>query len=366
MGTKETASQKTIANTLGCSISTVSRVLSGKYEKYRISDETANLILKTAEEMGYIPDELARSLKTNKSNTIGLIIPDIANPHFATIAKIIENEARKVGYSIVLSDSQESSEGESESIHLLKSRRVDGIIICPVGSDSTDLKRIIELNIPLVIADRIIKGLKCPFVVSDNYRGALEAVRHLIHMNHRSIACIQGKTDTSVNDERVRGFRDAHVESSIPLDEKLIVGDNFGKQNGYIWTKIILKRNPRPTAILGLSNLISLGAIKAIYENGLSIPEDISLICFDEQPYSAYMRTPMTTIAQQTNEIGQIAFNLLISEINGIFHGEKISNENNGVIIPTELIQRDSVLKLEMKKDDRIIHNFKFIDDKQN
>lgn len=366
MRKKERPSQKTIAITLGYSISTVSRVLSGKYEKYRISDETANLILKTAEEMGYIPDELARSLKTNKSNTIGLIIPDIANPHFATIAKIIENEARKVGYSIVLSDSQESSEGESESIHLLKSRRVDGIIICPVGSDSTDLKRIIELNIPLVIADRIIKGLKCPFVVSDNYRGALEAVRHLIHMNHRSIACIQGKTDTSVNDERVRGFRDAHVESSIPLNEKLIVGNNFGKQNGYIWTKIILKRNPRPTAILGLSNLISLGAIKAIYENGLSIPEDISLICFDEQPYSAYMRTPMTTIAQQTNEIGQIAFNLLISEINGIFHGEKISNENNGVIIPTELIQRDSVLKLEMKKDDRIIHNFKFIDDKQN
>ena len=366
MRKKERPSQKTIAITLGYSISTVSRVLSGKYEKYRISDETANLILKTAENMGYIPDELARSLKTNKSNTIGLIIPDIANPYFASIAKIIENEARKSGYSIVLSDSQESSEGESESIHLLKSRRVDGIIICPVGSNSTDLKRIIELNIPLVVADRTIKGLKCPFVVSDNYRGALEAVRHLVQMNHRSIACIQGKTDTSVNDERVRGFRDAHVESSIPLDEKLIVGDNFGKQNGYIWTKIILKRNPRPTAILGLSNLISLGAIKAIFENGLSIPEDISLICFDEQPYSAYMRTPMTTIAQQTNEIGQIAFNLLISEINGIFHGEKISNENNGVIIPTELIQRDSVLKLEMKKDDRIIHNFKFIDDKQN
>jgi len=278
MRKKERPSQKTIAITLGYSISTVSRVLSGKYEKYRISDETANLILKTAENMGYIPDELARSLKTNKSNTIGLIIPDIANPYFASIAKIIENEARKFGYSIVLSDSQESSEAESESIHLLKSRRVDGIIICPVGSNSTDLKRIIELNIPLVVADRTIKGLKCPFVVSDNYRGALEAVRHLVQMNHRSIACIQGKTDTSVNDERVRGFRDAHAESSIPLDEKLIVGDNFGKQNGYIWTKIILKRNPRPTAILGLSNLISLGAIKAIFENGLSIPEDISLI----------------------------------------------------------------------------------------
>jgi LacI family transcriptional regulator len=363
MRKKERASQKTIANTLGYSISTVSRVLSGKYEKYRISDETANLILKTAEDLGYVPDELARSLKTNKSNTIGLIIPDIANPHFASIAKIIENEARKSGYSIVLSDSQESSEGESESIHLLKSRRVDGIIICPVGSNSTDLKRIIELNIPLVVADRTIKGLKCPFVVSDNYRGALEAVRHLVQMNHRSIACIQGKTDTSVNDERVRGFRDAHVESSIPLDEKLIVGDNFGKRNGYIWTKIILKRNPRPTAILGLSNLISLGAIKAIYENGLSIPEDISLICFDEQPYSAYMRTPMTTIAQQTNEIGQIAFNLLISKINDVSHGDK--NED-GVIIPTELIVRDSVLKLDVEKDDINKNKIKFTEELKN
>ena len=349
MKKKVRASQKTIANILGCSISTVSRVLSGQYAKYRISAEKANLILKTAEDMGYVPDELARSLKTNKSNTIGLIIPDIANPHFASIAKIIENEARKAGYSIVLSDSQESSEGESESIRLLKSRRVDGIIICPVGSISIDIKRIIQLNIPLVVADRTIKGLKCPFVVSDNYRGALEAVRHLIQMNHRSIACIQGKIDTSVNEERVRGFKDAHAESSIPLDEKLIVGDNFGKRNGYIWTKIILKQNSRPTAILGLSNLISLGAIKAIYENGLSIPDDISLICFDEQPYSAYMRTPMTTIAQQTNEIGQIAFNLLMSKIKNVSHSDR---NQDGVIIPTELIKRDSVLKLDVEKID--------------
>jgi LacI family transcriptional regulator len=168
-------------------------------------------------------------------------------------------------------------------------------------------------------------------------------------MNHRSIACIQGKIDTSVNEERVRGFKDAHAESSIPLDEKLIVGDNFGKRNGYIWTKIILKQNSRPTAILGLSNLISLGAIKAIYENGLSIPDDISLICFDEQPYSAYMRTPMTTIAQQTNEIGQIAFNLLMSEIKNVSHSDR---NQDGVIISTELIKRDSVLRLDVEKID--------------
>jgi len=344
-------SQKTIAKALNCSISTVSRVLSGNYKQYRISEKMAILILKTAKNMGYVPDELARSLKTNKSNTIGLIIPDIANPFFASIAKNVEKEARKMGYSIVLSDSQESIKGENESIHLLKSRRVDGIIICPVGNDAIDLNKIIELNIPLVVADRTILGLKCPFVVSDNYRGALEAIRYLLQMNHRNIACVQGKTDTSVNSERIRGFKDAHLESSIPWDEKLIVGDNFEQRNGYIWTKVILNRKPRPTAILGLSNLISLGSIKAIYENGLTIPEDISLISFDEQPYSAYMRTPLTTIAQQTREIGQIAFNLLLAEINDISNNEKKPNDKNGVIIPTELIKRESVMELEPTED---------------
>lgn len=330
-----------IASAVGVSCTTVSRVLTGQSKKYRISDKTRERVQETARELGYFPDQLARGLRTKRSNTIGLIIPDISNPFFSTIARNIEIQARKIGSSIILSDSQEDTALEIESIRLLQSRKVDGLLICPVGEESAHLKGFLNTGLPIVIIDRYFPDLDCPFVASDNYQGALEAVEYFFSMNHRSIGYIQGRVNTSVNFDRLRGFRDAHSRQGIPVDESLIVGDSFGKRNGYIGTKILLSKSPRPTALFAASNLISLGAMSAIREGGLKIPEDISIISFDDQPYSEYLATPMTTVSQQTSEVGEIAFRILLSQIN-----QDGKSATDGIVLPTELIYRKSVRKL--------------------
>lgn len=333
---------QSIAKQLGVSTTTVSRVLNGQSKKYRISQPTEEAVRRTATELGYMPDQLARGLRIKRTYTVGLIIPDISNPFFSTVARSIENEARKRGYAIILSDTQEETQLEIDSIRLLQGRKVDALIICPAGRESNHLEALIRTGLPVVIADRYFPDLKCPYVISDNYQGSFEAITHLIQNNHRAIACIQGRLNSSVNNERVRGYKDALTKYDLPIDEKLIVGDSFGERNGYISAKLLLNRHPRPSAIFACSNLISLGAMRAIIEEGLKIPDDISMISFDDQPYSEYLATPMTTVAQQTKEMGQIIFKLLMGQID---HGSPGRTE--GVVLPTKLILRRSVKELE-------------------
>ncbi|MBN2410913.1 LacI family DNA-binding transcriptional regulator [candidate division KSB1 bacterium] len=335
---KNNITLKTIAHQLGISESTVSRVLNGKASKYRISKKTEEIILKTAKELNFTPNPLARSLRLNKTNTIGLVIPDISNPFFSSIARNVEQEARKLGYSIILCDTEEDTDLEKESLELLELRKVDGLIISPVGQTFNYIKRIYNNGMPIVIIDRYFPDLDIPYVTSDNYKGAFEAISYLIDNGHRSIACIQGLTHTSPNNERVRGYREALLNYHLPVDEALIVGDSFGEQNGYLETKLLLKNEKNITAIFSVSNLISLGALRAIYEEGLRVPEDISIISFDDQPYSDYLATPMTTVTQKNKEMGQISIKLLINQIES-----KIRFSSKCVILPTKLIKRKSV-----------------------
>lgn len=329
---------KSIAQKLGVSVTTVSRVLNGKSSHYRISADTEKIILKAARELSYSPNQLARGLRLKRTNTIGYIIPDISNPFFSSIAKSVEKSARKYGYSIIMCDSEENTDIEKESLQLMINRKVDGLIISPVGLEVSHLIFLKQKNIPIVLLDRYFPDLELPFVTSDNYQGAFEAVNLLIQSGHQKIACIQGLRNTSPNNDRVRGYKDAHLKNGIPVDESMIVGDSFGEDNGYIETKLLLKKQNIPTAIFSISNLISLGAIRAIAEEGLKIPDDISMISFDDQPYSRFLSTPMTTVAQQSTQIGQIATKLLLDQIES-----KRNSDPQGIFLPTKLIVRDSI-----------------------
>ena len=350
---------KDLAKKTGLSTTTISRVLNGKAKQYRISDNAAQLIISTAQKEGYKPDRNAVSLRTNRSQTIGVIVPNIADYYFSSLSRMIEIAARKIGYSILLSDSQEILELEIESIDSLISRKVDGLIVLPIGNKSSHLKNVIDIGIPLVIADRHFPLIECPQVFSDNYSGAFDATEFLINNNHYRIACIQGRQDTSVNNERLRGYKDALGEHDIQVDPALIIGDEFGLRSGYVSAKILINMIPRPTAIFTFSNAISLGALRAVYEEHLNIPNDISIISFDhDQPYSEFLATPITSIDQQTSEMGQIAFKLLMAEINN-----KDANNSNAslssakfVTLPTKLRKRKSVKYFKSKKNvDKII-----------
>lgn len=342
MNREQNATLKKIAEKCGVSVPTVSRVLSGKGKQYRISRATSERVTKIATELDYSPNFLASSLRLKRTFTLGLIIPDISNPFFSSLARSVEKAARRGGYSIILCDSEETTKIEVESFKLLENRKVDGLILSPVGQKSKHFLAGNKPRVPMVLVDRYFPELRIPFITSDNYQGAVEAVSHLIENGHRSIACIQGLHDTSVNSDRVRGYIDAHKNKGLPIDKSLIVGDNFGEENGYIETKLLIKRAQRPTAIFSLGNLISLGALKAISEEGLSIPQDVSLISFDDQPYFSYLSPPITTVTQQNKELGRIAVKLLIEQI-----GSSTVHEPGGIFVPTKLLLRNSVRRLD-------------------
>ncbi|MHC4122749.1 MAG: LacI family DNA-binding transcriptional regulator [Planctomycetota bacterium] len=341
MAKKQNTTLKNIAEKLNVSATTVSRVLSGQSKKYRISKKTEQNILKAVKELNFSPNQLARGLRLNKTLTIGLVIPDISNPFFASIAHSVEIESRKYGYSIMLCDSQEDTDLEIESLNLLQSRKADGVIICPVGISCEHMKKIQNSGMPIVTVDRYFPNSKLPYVTSNNFQGAFDAVSYLIQNRHRNIACIQGITETMPNKERVKGYQEALNKNNVRPNKALIVGDSFGERNGYIETKLLLKKEKNLTAVFALSNLIGLGAFRAIREERLIVPDDISIICFDDQPYSEFLSTPMTTVRQQNCEMGEIAIKLLFNQIKS---PDQVQSE--GILLPTKLIKRDSVKKL--------------------
>jgi LacI family transcriptional regulator len=332
---------KELADKLKLSPTTVSRVLNGKSKKFRISKETSQKVLDAARKYQYSPNRIARGLKLEKTETIGLIIPDIANPYFGSIAKTIEMEAHPKGYSIILCDSLDNENTEAELLQLLAGRKVDGIIIAPTGKSSRHVTEIQQQGIPLIVIDRYLPDTNLPFVTTDNYLGGWLATEYFIEMGHRRIACIQGINGISANNDRVKGFRDVLQKHEIPVNESMILGTDFGEDNGYIQTKKLLAYSKPPTAIFALSNLISLGTFRALNEAGLSVPDDISIVTFDEQPYSAFLACPMTTVEQPREEIGRLAFNFLLKTIGDGMPGEPVK-----LMLHPRLIYRESVKKI--------------------
>lgn len=329
---------KRIAEQLGVSATTVSRVLSGQARKYRISKETEAAVRKLAREHNFVPNQVARGLRLKKTSTIGLIIPDISNPFFAAIARQIALGARSHGYSVILCDSQDNVELEIQSLELLRTQNVEGLVLCPVGQSAEHLALYERGRLPIVLADRYFPALQMAYVASDNVAGARDATAYLLQQGHRRIACLQGLHGTSPNDDRVRGYREAMDAQRVPIDEALIVGDSFSEQNGYIETKLLVRAQKPFTAILALSNLIALGALRALAEEHIRVPDDVSIISFDDQPYLAYLATPMTTVAQRHHEMGDVAVKLLFDQIRS-----PQPAASGGILLPTSLIHRQSV-----------------------
>ena len=205
----QTKTLKSLAHSIGVSATTVSRVLSGQARKYRISKQTEEVVLAEAARVDYAPNQVAKSLRLQKTNTLGLIVPDIANPFFGTLARHIESEAKKTDYSIILCDSNSSTIEEIEALRLLESRNVDGIIVSPVGQVGSHFEELYNKRKPIVVVDRYFEGMKLPYVTSDNYKASYEAVEYLIDNGHTNIACIQGLSDCLLNSDRANGYRDA-------------------------------------------------------------------------------------------------------------------------------------------------------------
>lgn len=327
---------ETIAESTGFSTSTVSRVLSGKAESGRISLKTAETIRQAAEKIGYTPNILAQNLRNGKTNTIGLVVPDISNPYFAEIASVIVAEARRNDYTTIVTDTMGSETIQEDSAKALISRKVDGMIVVPCGSRAGFLEDISRLFVPVILIDRYYADSTLPYVASNNYQGGFDGTNLLLLHGHRKIACIQGPLSSMPNLRRIDGYRAALKKAGAEGCE-LIVGNDFTVQNGYIEMKILLNMKERPTAVFALSNTIGLGAIKAIHEAGLRIPEDISLVSFDNNVYLDYLVPAVTRIGQRVDEMGKMAVKLLMESI----RGQHVPASQ--IELSTETILRDSV-----------------------
>ena len=335
----------TISQRTGFSISTVSRVLSGQAEKYRISPATVHLIEEVAKRCNYIPNLLAKALTTRRTNIIGLLIPSVDNPYFANIASVVIRQARSQGFTTMIVDTMENAKNEQQDVLSLISRKVDGIIIVPCDREPDFLEGIGRHNIPIVLIDRYFDTTTLPYVCTDNFRGGYEATKHLIEHGHKRIACIQGVPYSMPNKERVRGYREALREYGLEGYIR-VSGEDFSVQNGYLETKLLLNEPAIPSAIFTLSNTILQGAIKAIRESGLRIPQDISIISFDNNTYLDYLDPAVTRISQPTDEIGTLAVKILMESISG----EKSGNAQ--IQIPPKLIVCNSVAHTVLQKQD--------------
>ncbi|NOT75774.1 MAG: LacI family DNA-binding transcriptional regulator [Cyclobacteriaceae bacterium] len=327
-----------IAKKAGVSISTVSRVLNGKAEQFRISEKSQERIRETAKKLNYVPNQFAANLKSGKSNTIALIIPSLSNPFFADIASEINAEVRNRGYITIIGDSDENREIENDELLQMQSRNIEGLVIAPCSQNSKSIKKLHDQGLPVVCIDRYFEDLDIPYVSTDNYEGAYMATKHLIEHGHKQIACIQGVQQSIPNKLRIQGFKDAMIEAG--LKDFVITGDEFSIQNGYKESKLLLQLRQPPTAIFTLSNTIAIGCIKALREENVLIPEHISVITFDDHPFLDYLATPLTCITQPTREICRIA----VKHLFFMLTNKEIKSKQ--ILLKPELKYRKSVKRI--------------------
>lgn len=340
---KNNVTIQSMAKTLGVSVTTISRVLNGLGEQFRISKKTIELVTTTADKLNYRPNNIAKGLRLKKSSTIGLILPDITNTWFAQLALGIEKEARKHHYNIFLCNSNDDIKVEKKSIALLQSWMVDGIIIAPIGLESEHLQKASKSGTPVVLIDRFFEGVNLPYISSNDFEGSLEATQYLINYGHKKIACFQGIVGTSPNNQRVNGYKQALKNNKIHFDPSLVMGEDFGFNNGYTCAKKLIKHlaKSKITAIISMGNQITLGILKALKEEGVQIPNDLSIISFDEQEYSDLLYTPLTTVSHMNENIGDVALKMLFNQF-----GKSTRIKPKNVVLNSKLIIRDSVKKI--------------------
>lgn len=310
-------SMSTIAAKAGCSVATVSRVLNGVAKRNRITRETAEKVMSIVRESGYTPPQQhnAQKLRNGKMGTVGLLVPSISNPYFAELSGALMDEAYSRQFSVLIMDAQEDENRFSNCLFQLEASGVEGIIAVPCGDCDAVLENV-GRRTPLVMLDRYFKETSLPFVTCNNYKGGFDAANALISAGCRHIVAIQGPEVSLSSSERVKGYMDAMSARELGEFVK-VVGNEFSQRCGYIETKYLLSGSDRPDAIFALSNTIMLGSLKAIRESGLKVPEDISLICFDDNTYMDFMSPSVSSVAQPIPDMASLAFKLLLDRIKG-------------------------------------------------
>ncbi|MCS7240682.1 MAG: LacI family transcriptional regulator [Candidatus Bipolaricaulota bacterium] len=308
---------KDIAKAAGVAPSTVSRALN---DSPLISVETKRRIQRLAQRLGYERNELARGLVKGSFGALGLIVPDIINPFFAEITKGVEEAARERGFGVVLCTTEGDEAREEEYLRLLQRKRVDGLILASVTLDDPYLQKLQHSKIPFVLVSRLSKGIEAPYVVVDDKKGGRLATEHLADLGHKHIAFVGGPSNVHASRERMSAYRAVLSERGLPLKREWIVFASFTQEAGREVGRRLLSQSERPTAIFAANDLIALGIMEAAEELGLRIPDDLSLVGYNDIAYAGLPRIQLTTVAQPMREMGQIAANFVLDVVEGRKH----------------------------------------------
>ncbi len=312
-------------------VMTVSRVVN---EERSVRPETAARVQTAIAKLGYQPNEAARSLKGQRSRTMGLVIADITNPFYAGCAKAIEEVARAHGYAVILCDSDEQIEIERQQVNLLARRRVDGLLLVPAANGHAYLADEQLAAMPVVALDRPIPGIPTDVVVVRNRRGAREATEHLIGHGHRRIAYIGAGEGLYTTRERRAGYREALKAAGLAEISRTDAADSATA--GRAMCELAALSEP-PTAIFAMNNLITIGVLQALDHMGLRVPQDIALIGFDDFEIAALLHPRLTLVRQPATELGRRAAELLFERLDG-----RSSSPSRRVVLATDLIVRES------------------------
>jgi LacI family transcriptional regulator len=313
-------------------LSSVSRALSGHPD---VSDEMRKRVKEVADELGYEPNLVAQSLRSGVTRTIGFVVRDINNPMFALLARSCEQELRRNGYSMILVNSDRNIENENRNFSLLRRRRVDGIIASLVSEDSPYIKKnLAGPRCPIVLLDREVKGINASAVLADHAAGVHEAVTHLLNAGHREIAFVTGSNNVYPTRNRLQGFTKAFEDAGLKVQPDLLAIGGFDADYALSHARILLHRNPAPTAILAGGHGALMGISRALKEKNLTMGKEIAFIALDQLPYLEVFSDNISTVYRDTEAIGREAAILILEGIEG--EKPRVS------VIETEFIERAS------------------------
>ncbi len=303
-----------VARAAGVSTATVSRALNGTG---KIATATRAAIEQAVAELGYRPNTIARSLVTKSTQTIALMLPDITNPFYASLVEGIQQLALKRGYTMLLCTTGGDPQREEQYLNLLRGSQVAGALVDGLVLPSERIARIVEEGFPIVCLDRDINSPLVPLVQVDNRLGAQLATEHLLALGHRVIGHVAGAPELRISEERAAGYAEALAAAGIDPDRRLVAPGGFTEEDGSDAARTLLDASPRMTAIFAANDLSALGAINAISATGRRVPDDVSVVGFDNLRLSAFMSPPLTTIHQPAHEIASRATQILIDLTRG-------------------------------------------------
>jgi LacI family transcriptional regulator len=325
-----------VASHAGVSAMTVSRVIN---QSPRVSADTRERVEASIAKLGYVPNRLARGLIQRKTHAFGVIVPDVANPFFTLVVRGVEQVAWRAGYHVILCDTQGDLERERGYLEDMVAFQVEGVLIAPVGDRSRpQLRRLTRNNVPFVLVDRRITDFEADLVQGDSVGGARQLVEHLTGLGHRRIGMVTETTDVSTARDRGVGYREALERAGIGFDPELVVESSaIDPEAAAEATMRLLELPDPPTAIFAVNNIAVVGVVEAARQQGLEIPGDLALVCFDDIEHVSRLYPFLTVMAQPAETFGTIATQLLLDRLSG-----RVDQRRRIVVLPADFIVRKS------------------------